>query len=302
MSPFILHRLGDDAFGLWILVFSLTGYYGLFDFGIRSSIVQYVAQFATTGEEDRLIRFVNTSLCTYGGIGLLLFLITIGGSFYVDLLFRIPPGFHWAAQVLFLVVGTTVALEFPLSVFAGVLEGLQKFNWLSLTQVVCNVLRALLIVFALTHGGGLITIALISGILSLAAYGVYIVGVRRQVPVRLGLNYVDRGSFHQMVSYSSITFVAIVASQLRLYSNATVIGIFISSAAITYFSIGSKLVSYSAQRDAKHVADFYADVQPVQRCGRRGAAADGFREGQSRVRAHRVSHLCGADHSRQIGD
>ena len=25
LSPFILHHLGDDAFGLWILIFSVTG-------------------------------------------------------------------------------------------------------------------------------------------------------------------------------------------------------------------------------------------------------------------------------------
>ena len=26
LSPYILHRLGDEAFGVWVLVFSLTGY------------------------------------------------------------------------------------------------------------------------------------------------------------------------------------------------------------------------------------------------------------------------------------
>ena len=29
LSPFILHRLGDTAYGIWILIFSVTGYYGL---------------------------------------------------------------------------------------------------------------------------------------------------------------------------------------------------------------------------------------------------------------------------------
>src|SRR5580658_1637146 len=43
LSPFILHRLGNTAYGAWILVFSVTGYYGLFDLGIRSSIVRYVS-------------------------------------------------------------------------------------------------------------------------------------------------------------------------------------------------------------------------------------------------------------------
>jgi O-antigen/teichoic acid export membrane protein len=246
LSPFILHRLGDDAFGLWVLVFSLTGYYGLFDFGIRSSIVRYVAQFKATGEQDNLNRFINTSLCTYGGTGLLLLMVTIGVSFHVDSLFRIPEALQWSAKTLFLVVGTAVALGFPLSVFAGVLEGLQKFSWLSLTQASSNVVRAVLIVVALRRGGGLLTIALISMILNLLTYGVYFAVVQREVPVRYALRYVDRESFHKMLSYGSITFAASIALQLRFYSDATVIGIFIGSAAITYFSIGSKLVLYSA--------------------------------------------------------
>jgi O-antigen/teichoic acid export membrane protein len=246
LSPFILHRLGDDAFGLWVLVFSLTGYYGLFDFGIRSSIVRYVAQFRATGEKDSLNCFINTSLCTYGGTGLLLLMVTIGGSLYVDSLFRIPAALQWSARVLFLVVGSAVALGFPMSVFVGVLEGLQKFNWLSLTQAGYNLGRAVLIVVALRHGGGLLTIALISMILNLCTYAVYFAVVQRELAVRYSLRYVDRESFRKMVSYGSITFVAAIASQLRFYSDATVIGIFMGSAAITYFSIGSKLVSYSS--------------------------------------------------------
>ena len=47
----VLHHLGDDAFGLWVLIFSLTGYYGLFDFGIRSSLIRYVSKFQATNED-----------------------------------------------------------------------------------------------------------------------------------------------------------------------------------------------------------------------------------------------------------
>jgi O-antigen/teichoic acid export membrane protein len=240
-----LHHLGDDAFGLWVLVFSLTGYYGLFDFGIRSSVIRYVAQFKARNEPENLIRYINTSLCTYGGIGFLLLLITLVASFYIDHIFRIPAALHWSAKILFLVVGTAVAVGFPLSVFAGVLEGLQKFNWLSLTQMAYNLLRALLIVLALRRGGGLLTIAVISMVLNLCTYAVYFTVVQRELAVRYAVRYLDRESFRKMASYGSITFIATIASQLRFYSDATVIGIFIGAAAITYFSIGSKLVSYA---------------------------------------------------------
>ena len=54
LSPFILHRLGDSAFGIWVLIFSITGYYGLFDLGIRSSIVRYASKFAATDDNKEL--------------------------------------------------------------------------------------------------------------------------------------------------------------------------------------------------------------------------------------------------------
>src|SRR5229473_3123169 len=80
LSPFILHRLGDDAFGLWVLIFSLTGYYGLFDFGIRSSLIRYVSKFQATGDKDQLASIINTSLFSYSCLGFFLLLITMVGS------------------------------------------------------------------------------------------------------------------------------------------------------------------------------------------------------------------------------
>ena len=44
LSPFIHHRLGDAALGIWVLIFSITGYYGLFDLGrLEALILKQVA-------------------------------------------------------------------------------------------------------------------------------------------------------------------------------------------------------------------------------------------------------------------
>src|SRR5579863_2617682 len=127
LSPFILHHLGDDAFGLWVLIFSLTGYYGLFDFGIRSSLIRYISKFEATGDKEQLARIVNTSLFTYTCLGLVLMIPTVVGSFYVDRIFHIPPAFLSDARILFFMVGFSLALGFPLGVSGVVLEGLQRF-------------------------------------------------------------------------------------------------------------------------------------------------------------------------------
>src|SRR5216683_7215289 len=76
LSPFILHHLGDAAFGIWVLIFSVTGYYGLFDLGIRSSIIRYVSKYAATDDREKLAQFVNTALFTYTGIGAMSMVVT----------------------------------------------------------------------------------------------------------------------------------------------------------------------------------------------------------------------------------
>ena len=256
LSPFILHRLGDDAFGLWVLVFSVTGYYGLFDLGIRSSIIKYVAKHAATRDYGHLNRLINTSLFSYGCLAMVLLLITGMGSWYIGSVFRIAPAFLRTARLLFLMVGSALALGFPLSVFAGALQGLQKYHWLNLIQVASNLLRALLIVIALSRGRGLLTVALITVALPLLASWVYVFIVWHLLPISLGRQHIDRVTFRQLINYGAITFVIIVADKLRFQSDAMVIGVFLSASAIAFFSIGSKLVDY-ANNSVDSMADTF---------------------------------------------
>ncbi len=245
LSPFILHRLGDAAFGIWVLIFSLTGYYGIFDFGIRSSIVRYVSKYTATHDINEVSRLISTSMFTYTCVAALSMLITVVGYFYVDRMFHIAPGFQSTARWLFLLVGGSVALGFPLGVFGGMLEGLQQFYVLNLTNVVSSVLRVVLIVFFLNRGYGLLTVALITVGLPLVASVVRGVIALRALPITFSWMYVDRETFRHMANYSSITFMIMVAGRLRFKTDAVVIGTFMSSAAITYFYAGSRLVDYA---------------------------------------------------------
>jgi O-antigen/teichoic acid export membrane protein len=247
LSPFILHRLGDEAFGLWILIFSATGYYGLFDLGIRSSIVRYIAKYSATEEHDELNRLVNTAMFSYSSIGVLTMAVTLIATHYVNSIFRIPPEFVATARWLLLMVGTSVSLGFPLGVFSGILEGLQRFYLLNFTSVSSTLLRALVIVLALQHGRGLLTVALITVSLPLLSALVNAAAAFRHLRLRFGIQYVSRSSLRRIASYSGTTFLIIVAGRLRFKTDALVIGTFVSAAAVTYFTIGSRLVDYASE-------------------------------------------------------
>ena len=244
LSPFILHHIGDAAFGIWVLIFSVTGYYGIFDFGIRSSIIRYVSKYTATRDVDEVSRLISTAMFTYACVGAMSIVLTLVGCLYVDQVFHIAPGFKSDARWLLLVVGGSVALGFPLGVFGGMLEGLQKFYILNWTNIVSSLLRVVLIVFYLNRGAGLVTVALITVGLPLFASFVRAAVALRFLPVTFSWKYVDRRAFRDMANYSGVTFMILVASRLRFKTDALVIGTFLSSAAITYFYAGSRLVDY----------------------------------------------------------
>jgi O-antigen/teichoic acid export membrane protein len=247
LTPFILHRLGDVAYGIWVLIFSITGYYGLFDLGIRSSIVRYASKFAATDSKEELAKLISTSLFTYGGVGIVSLLVTILLFVYVDNIFKVPAELHAAARWLLLMVGASVAFGFPLGVFGGFLDGLQRFDVNNWTSVGSNLLRAALIVVALDNGRGLLTIALITVVLPLITSLVRGIIAFRIYPVALGLKYVDRATFRMMASYSGVTLIIMIAGRLKFKTDTIVIGTMLSAAAITYFNIAGRIVDYAGE-------------------------------------------------------
>jgi O-antigen/teichoic acid export membrane protein len=245
--PYILHRLGEDAAGIWVLIFSITGYYGLFDLGIRSSVIRYVSKAKATNDLEGASRVISTSVFSYSCIGVLAFLITLALNFYVDKFHSVRPESYSTARWLLLVVGTAVSLGFPLGVSGGVLEGLQRFDAQRIPNIAATLLRAALIVMALRHGYGLLMVASITVVLPLLASVVCSIIAARLLPVPLGFRFIDRGTFREIATYGGTTLIIIISARLRFRSDSIIIGAFLSAAAITYFNIGARIVDYAGE-------------------------------------------------------
>src|SRR5262245_35767517 len=61
-SPFIVRRLGNTYYGLWVLVGSLVGYLGLLDFGVRAAVTRYIARLHTEHADDEASSLISTAV------------------------------------------------------------------------------------------------------------------------------------------------------------------------------------------------------------------------------------------------
>src|SRR5205085_8084888 len=51
LTPFVVHHLGNVAYGVWVLVVSLNSYMGLLDLGMRGAVIRFVSKGATQNND-----------------------------------------------------------------------------------------------------------------------------------------------------------------------------------------------------------------------------------------------------------
>ncbi len=246
LTPFILHRLGNTALGLWVLITSFTGYYGMLDLGIRNAIVQYVARYHATDEAGELAKVVSTGFFTYGCVALLATAITLIAAANLHLWSKVTPDERATAHALLLIVGIVTAIGMPITVFTGVLEGLQKFALIGTIQTLAVLLRAGLIVAGLSAGHGIVFVGGATVAVNLAASLVLMSVAFRIFPRNLlQWNSVSRSALSALVGFGVVTFWISIANVLRFQFDYMIVAAFISVPAVTFFAAGGRLVSYT---------------------------------------------------------
>lgn len=113
MMPFVIHHLGNERYGIWVLILSLTGYLGLLDLGVSGSVVKYVAEVRAKKDYKRLNQLSSSGFCIYSAVGLLALLFTPLIAFHFSSYFNIPPHYLSTAKYMVLLTEFNIALSFP---------------------------------------------------------------------------------------------------------------------------------------------------------------------------------------------
>jgi O-antigen/teichoic acid export membrane protein len=248
LTPVVVHSLGATGYGLWTLVLSMTGYFGLLDLGIRSSVSRFLTRHLARGEQDGVNRMASSAFAILLGGGLLALLGTLALTFLFQNAFRVEPEYLAAARTALLITGLNISCILPLGTFSAVLYASERFDIVAGVTIATELIRAALIVFLLKSGFGLVALALTALMITLVQYTIFAAAARRLHPdLVIARRYVTRAATAELFGFSIYRFVWIVANQLIFYSDALVIGASLGAAAITPFAIAGSLINYARQ-------------------------------------------------------
>ncbi len=241
VTPLLVHCLGPEAYGLWILGGNFVFWLMIMDFGIGDAAVRHGAILLKESRIRELNEMLDVSAVIFAGLGI--------GVLIVALLvgWLAPPKYFSTAlsrpEFLYFVLLLAGGLAFSFwgQTYASILQAGNRFDIVNAIRGGALVLRIVGFALVAWSGGGVLDLAAVTCLSGLAT----LIGMARlSTRVHVWTPSVSPGEWmwiRRLAGFGLITFLVTLADVARFQVDSLVLSTFGSLSDVTIFSIGSTL-------------------------------------------------------------
>src|SRR5688572_8365126 len=216
MLPFNVAHLGQSAYGLWVLIGSITVYFSMFDMGYGVAQVRFAAKYRAQGDTTALNEIASTMFCVFSVIGLLTFVLAILISFNLEKIFPLTSDQARTGQIILLFISAYVALSFPFSVFGGIVNGFQRTHLNGVVALLTALIVAAVNVVVLLSGYGLAELVAATTGVRILSYLAYASNAFRVFPaLRIRMRYFKLERLREVTGFSVFILIIDLANKLN---------------------------------------------------------------------------------------
>lgn len=248
LLPFNVSHLGPSAYGLWMLVTSVTWFFGVLDLGYGGAVVKFVAQYRALRDRSALNEVLSTIGVVFTGIGVLSFLATLLLAWRIDALFNIDAGQVQTARYVLLIVGTYLSVRFCFAIFGSVVYGFQRYYLNNAVSIGTSLAAAAVNVALLSAGYGLVELVAATSAVRVLSLGLFAANAYRAFPgLRLRPSLFRRARLQEVTGFSVYMLVLNWSAKLNYSSDTLVIGAMLDTTAVALWTVGQRLAQVSQQ-------------------------------------------------------
>lgn len=152
--PFLLARIGLEAYGIWTTIFILVAFVSVTTLGISNVYIKYVAEFHARREYDKANALLSTGLAVTIPLCATFFLVFLLGWKWFAPWLRLPPAHAGDGKEAVLIVLGVFLSSIALSAFGDMLTGTQQIASTQVFLSVSIVAELVMIVWLVTIGRG----------------------------------------------------------------------------------------------------------------------------------------------------
>lgn len=247
MTPFIIKGLGNDKYGIWTLIMTCVGYITILDFGVQSALNRFIAKHVAVKAYEDANNVFSNALFIYALMGLLALAAGLVLAANIDSWFSIPPSDAATARTTMIYMAFFVAIQLPLNSYGAILIANHRFDIVNIIQVTTVTFQGFGLWILLQYDASLTSFALFTIATGLSRYLFQAIFARKILPtLQFKISSISLLETKGLLTFSGITFLAVIASYVIFQSDNVVIGIYLTPEAIAVYSIGFMLADYTA--------------------------------------------------------
>jgi O-antigen/teichoic acid export membrane protein len=241
VSPVLLVALGVERYGLWSLLWAITGSLGLLDLRTAGALTPLAATAWAREERDRVVRLVTTGLTFYAALGVLEVGAVLLCTKVPGLMAWLPGPLREEGAFALIAAAAVFAINSVTLVFTSLLHAFQRFDLAARIAMAVTVFRGTVLVAVAWSGGGLRELVLAEGSVACLQWLVTARVVRRLLPeVRL-LRRPDPGAFRELISFGGKLQLSHIAHLISLHADKILLSAFLGLTAVAYYDLGQKI-------------------------------------------------------------
>jgi O-antigen/teichoic acid export membrane protein len=242
LTPFFVGQVGATAYGLWVLVGSLTSFVYLLDLGLSAALVKFVAEHAAGNDAEEASRMVGAATWLYVLLGLTAAALGTAFAFVLPSLFGLEPAVADDARAVMILTAFGAGISIPAVAPLAVLRGLQRFTAVNALTSGTTLLGTALIVAALVLDAGIVGVAWAGLASSALTLGLSVTVARRAAPEYTHvLVSRDRARLRRLLSFSAPVAVMQIAGRMQTRVDAIVIGAALPVSSVAPYSFAQQL-------------------------------------------------------------
>jgi O-antigen/teichoic acid export membrane protein len=247
LTPIIIDAIGQEGYGAWVFIVSLTTVLRLLDFGITPTVVRFTAFHRGREEAQEIDALASASLAVFLLFGLLSLLAGLVLAWFLPDMISLSPELQQPAQVATVIAVLTLGTQAPLGLFGSLLKGAQRFDVLNAGALVSIVAYALLVIVVLTRHSTLPVLATIALVATIIRLGYPVFFIRRELPgLRLSRASVSRANVRGLLGFSWFAFLGHVSGKIVYAADVIVIGAVLGARQVALYGVAARLFGLAA--------------------------------------------------------
>lgn len=242
--PFLVHGLGDQAFGVYTIAMSIAGFLSVLELETSSAATKYIAEVETRTNPKTIEQIALANFAIYLGIGLVVILTTrLISPWLASVAFRDTGMNDQTLIVLIQLAGVLFACNSLRKAMAAIPRGFQRFDIYNAIRISYSIVLILTQVGIVAIGGKVVALMAGNIVVSVASVLAYILVIHRMIPgVRL-IGLPDGRVLKMLFSFGMYMMISNVAGISFISADKIIIGRVLGAAAVTYYAVPVGLIS-----------------------------------------------------------